>query len=257
MNATRTDVAVLLRDVAGSLESTSPVDAEDAYRRSLVLAPNVACAHAGIARALFDLDRYSEADGHLRRALAVEPQHDEALRLRAAYLLAEGRVPEALDTHAVAFESGAKGGATTAGFADLLSRLGLRADAVAAYRSALEREEMAEAHANLALLLVDARQLDEALAHLDRAATLDSGDLTIRLNRANVLVELGRLDEADDQYRALLADPSVGGAASLGLAAVHDAAGRCDEARVARVAAVTHTPELARRCTPRQTPMGV
>lgn len=256
MSATRADVARLLRGVAGSLASASPVDAEDAYRRSLALEPDVACAHAGIARALFDLHRYSEADGHLRRALALAPHHDEAARLRGAYLVAEGRVPEAIDAYGIALANGASG-ALASGYADLLSRLGLRRDAEAAYRNALLRDETSEAHANLALLLVDARQLSEALEHLDRAATIDPDDPTIQLNRANVLVELGQLPEAETVFTGLTGDPQVGGAASLGLAAVHDACGRSDQAAAARRDAFARTPELAGRCVAHQTPVGV
>ena len=70
----------------------------------------------------------------------------------------------------------------------------------------------------------------------------------MRLNRANVLVELGRLDEAAAQFGVLAGDPDVAGAAWWGLAAIYDARGDCDLAIAARLRAVQTDPELARRC---------
>ena len=70
----------------------------------------------------------------------------------------------------------------------------------------------------------------------------------MRLNRGNVLVELGRLDEAAEQFVSLTGDEDVAGPAWWGLAAVHEARGDCDEAVAARLRALETEPELARRC---------
>jgi tetratricopeptide (TPR) repeat protein len=224
-----------------------PVFAEDAFRRSLQLEPGVAAVHAALAEVLTRLNRYAEAATHLRRALTLDPQQEQALALQMELLVAEGLVPEAIARFVTATANGASARIITS-FGDLLARLGLREEAAARYREALRCGGTSEAHANLALLAVDEGRFEEALAGFDRALKLDPTTSEVRLNRANVLVELGRLDDAAAQFSALTDDPDVAGAAWWGLAAVNDARGDCEMAMAARLRAVQTDPELARRC---------
>jgi predicted Zn-dependent protease len=120
--------------------------------------------------------------------------------------------------------------------------------AAARYREALRAGGTPEAHANLALLAVDDGRYEEALHGFDRALKLDPTLVEVQLNRANVLVELGRLDEAAEQFVHLTHDDEVAGPAWWGLAAVHEARGDCGEAVAARLRALETEPELARRC---------
>ena len=230
-----------------------PVFAEDAFRRSLQLEPGVPAVHAALAEVLTRLNRYAEAASHLRRALTLDPQQEQALALQMELLVAEGLVPEAIARFVTATANGASARIITS-FGDLLARLGLREDAAARYREALRCGGTPEAHAYLALLAVDEGRFEEALAGFDRALKLDPASSEVRLNRANVLVELGRLDDAAAQFSVLTADPDVAGAAWWGLAAINDARGDCDEASVARLRAVQTDPELARCCA--TTPVG-
>ncbi len=236
-----------LRTLGVAYASSDPVAAEDALRRSLQLEPGVACTHAGLARVLCRLNRYSEAEAHLDRALALDPHHDEATALHAELLVAEGKVPDAIRRYVVAAANGASARVIT-GFADLLARLGLRDDAASRYRDALGRDESCEAHANLALLAADDGRLEEALGGFDRALELDPTAAEVMVNRANVLVELGRLDEAEDAFVSLTVDPDVAGAAWWGIAALSDLRGDVAAASAARERAVVAAPELARRC---------
>ena len=224
-----------------------PVFAEDAFRRSLQLEPGVAAVHAALAEVLTRLNRYAEAATHLRRALTLDPQQEQALALQMELLVAEGLVPEAIARFVTATANGASARIITS-FGDLLARLGLREDAAARYHEALRCGGTSEAHANLALLAVDEGRFEEALAGFDRALKLDPMSSEVRLNRANVLVELGRLDDAAAQFSVLTEDPDVAGAAWWGLAAINDARGDCDVAMAARLRAVQTDPELARRC---------
>ncbi len=89
---------------------------------------------------------------------------------------------------------------------------------------------------------------DEALVELERALTLDPEAPEARLNRANVLVELGHYEEAAEAFAPLVDDPDAGGAALWGLAAIRDACGDTVGALRARSVAITRIPELTRRC---------
>ena len=113
-----------------------PVFAEDAFRRSLQLEPGVAAVHAALAEVLTRLNRYAEAATHLRRALTLDPQQEQALALQMELLVAEGLVPEAIARFVTATANGASARIITS-FGDLLARLGLREDAAARYREAL------------------------------------------------------------------------------------------------------------------------
>jgi protein O-GlcNAc transferase len=235
------------RTIGAAYGEVDPVAAEEAYRRSLQLEPGVAVAHAALAEVLTRLNRYAEAASHLRRALALDPQQEQALALQMELLVAEGLVPDAIARFTLSLANGANARVITL-FGDLLARLGLREDAADRYREALRAGGTPEAHANLALLAVDDGRYEEALQGLDRALKLDPTLIEVRLNRANVLVELGRFDEAAEQFVSLTADPDVAGPAWWGLAAVHEARGDCGEAVAARLRALETEPELARRC---------
>jgi protein O-GlcNAc transferase len=236
-----------LRTLGAAYGEVDPVIAEEAYRRSLQLEPGVAVAHAALAEVLTRLNRYAEAASHLRRALSLDPQQEQALALQMELLVAEGLVPDAIARFTMSLANGANARIITL-FGDLLARLGLREDAAARYREALRAGGTPEAHANLALLAVDDGRYEEALQGFDRALKLDPTLVEVQLNRANVLVELGRLDEAAEQFIHLTHDGEVAGPAWWGLAAVHEARGDCGEAVAARLRALETEPELARRC---------
>jgi tetratricopeptide (TPR) repeat protein len=227
--------------------AADPVVAEDAFRRALQLEPGVPAVHAALAEVLTRLNRYAEAASHLRRALTLDPQQEQALALQMDLLVAEGLVPEAIARFVTATANGASARIITS-FGDLLARLGLREEAAARYREALRCGGTPEAHANLALLAVDEGRLDEALAGFNRALKLDPSSSEVRINRANVLVELGRLDEAVAEFTELTDDREVAGPAWWGLAAVNEARGDCAMAAAARHRAVQTDPELARHC---------
>ncbi len=238
--------ARLFQQIGAAAAESDPVDAERSYRRSLQFDPDVAGAHAALAEVLFRLHRYSEAERHLVAALEIDPDQAEANRLQAEYLVADGRVPEAIQRFVASMANGANACVRSA-FGDLLARLGLRRDAEAQYRHAAI-SGVPEAHANLALLLADEGRLEEALLELDRALALDPDLVEARLNRANVLVELGRINEAEPIFTELATVEDVAGAALWGLAAVMVQRGDERGAMDARRRAIVAEPDLARRC---------
>lgn len=86
-----------------------------------------------------------------------------------------------------------------------LMRLGLSDDAEAVLNEVIRRHpRIAEAHNQLGVLCLDQRRLDEALAHLERAAHLAPEDPLIFNNLGFALLTAGRPDEAVDVLREAL-----------------------------------------------------
>jgi len=71
---------------------------------------------------------------------------------------------------------------------------------------------------NLGLAFAAAGQFDSALVTLDRAIATHPGSATLRFNRANALIAVGRPDEAESELRSALALDSMQPAARLMLA---------------------------------------
>jgi Tfp pilus assembly protein PilF len=247
------DAAAGYRSLGARYATTDPVDAEASFRRSLELEPDVASAHAGLAVALCQLARYGEAQSQLERALALDPANDDAGCLWAALMVSHGAVAEALGRYRAALADGGSA-RLRAGYGDLLARLGFVVDAEAAYRAALADAEDVATRTNLGLVLVARGRLADALAEFERALELDPEAGEAALNRANVLVELGRPEDALTALAALVERPDVRGPALWTTAHVHALDGDERAAEAARRAAVAAAPELAGRCPPSARP---
>jgi len=65
-------------DLGVELEVSAPVEARDAYRRTLELDPHHADAHVNLGRLLIETERPGEAETHLRAVLADAPEHATA-----------------------------------------------------------------------------------------------------------------------------------------------------------------------------------
>ncbi len=88
-----------------------------------------------------------------------------------------------------------------------LARAGLLDAARDAYDLALRTDpEFAEAMANRAMVDLELNRLEPALADLTRAIALGRDDVAVLAARGEALARLGRLDEAQSQFQALLAD---------------------------------------------------
>ena len=60
------------------------------------------------------------------------------------------------------------------------------------------------AHNNLGMILADRKQLDEAIAHYQKALEIKPDDVDAHNNLGSALVEPGRFDEAIAQFRKAL-----------------------------------------------------
>jgi Tfp pilus assembly protein PilF len=242
------EVAAGYAKLAGAYHSAGEhVDAERWWRTALAGDDSQVGCHVGLARTLAELGRLDEAEGHLRRALALDPLCEEAARIYAEICRWQGRLSEAARLFLSALARGAAG-AVLLGYAELTWALGAADDAEKHYRRALHHADVsAEACADLGVLLVTRRRPAEAEPHLRRAAD-ELGCAESLTNHANVLVELGRLAEADVRYReALLVDPTCA-EALWGLAELETRQGHTTSASDLRRRAVDLRPGIAGRC---------
>jgi len=98
------------------------------------------------------------------------------------------------------------------------------------FRRALElRPSYADAYFSYGRFLASRRRLDEAIAQLDRAETLDPLSLSLQANRALLDYFAGRYAEAERGLRDVLRSDSTDITARWGLALVAEQQGRFDE----------------------------
>ncbi len=149
------EIAAGYAALAGAYHSAGEhVDAETWWRRALAGDDSMVGCHVGLARTLAELGRLDEAEGHLRRALALDPLCDEAARIYAEICRWQGRLSEAARLFLSALVRGAAG-AVHLGYAELTWALGAVDDAEKHYRRALHHADVsAEACADLGVLLV-------------------------------------------------------------------------------------------------------
>jgi superkiller protein 3 len=104
-------------------------------------------------------------------------------------------------------------------FGDVLLAHGFAAEARVAYRNARElAPTVFDWHYMLGVLELGEGELDAALGHLDRALEIHNGDYPARIRRGDVLLDLGRLDRAEDDFEhaRLLNPDSAAALAGLG-----------------------------------------
>ncbi|HSN22270.1 MAG TPA: tetratricopeptide repeat protein [Usitatibacter sp.] len=210
------------------------------------------------AVALFRAGRVADSEALLRRLLAVQPGHADALELLGTALGVQGRHGEALAAFDRAREAKPSSHSIRRNRAQALLHLGRPAEARAelekalqlrpdhapswgllgsvlaaqgdaagaerAYRRALQAAPSAEGHYNLALLLQEAGRTEEAIAGYRQALAFNRDFAAAHNNLANALKAMGRAEEALAHYaEALRADPSLADALSNYGAALREA----------------------------------
>jgi serine/threonine-protein kinase len=184
--------------------------AHDAIERALVLGPDLADVHAilGWIRLTLDLD-WKRADASLRRALELEPMHQDALRLAGVaarvggdFVRAEGLLRQAAEVDPLS-------GSPLHNLGFLFQLLGRDAEAIEAYDQALALAPNRPVTRGFrAISLLALGRHDEALAETEREP-----DPVFRLwARAAVSWALGRAEEADRHLAELIETFPVDGA---------------------------------------------
>lgn len=224
---------------AGFAHSSNYKDALGFWSRAAADSPNSAMSHIGLATALAQYGRYTEAETELRRAVDLDPSDFGAHFNLGVALAAQGRAYEALAQYSAALaikpdlaEAHLAAGLILAaqGRADLalaayaaalrispdypeahyqsgflLAALGHGAEAEAHYRAAVRaRPSYAEAHHNLGVLLAGLGRPAEALAEYEAALRLNPAFAEAHYNMGVSLMAAGRGEEAAWHYRKAL-----------------------------------------------------
>ena len=126
-------------------------------------------AHANLGRILNALGQYEEAEPHLRRATALNPQAKSAHFGLGAALYGQGRYVEALTATRVAIE---------------------------------QDPDFVKAHFNLGVILSALERFEEAEPHLRRAIALNPQDMDASQELAEVLFRMGQDAQDNEQPEA-------------------------------------------------------
>jgi tetratricopeptide (TPR) repeat protein len=200
-----------------------------AFEKALAADPKHWKAHNNMALAAIDLGELELAEAHYRESLAIEPQ--PAIYSDLGFVLErQGMTEEAAELYRKSLELDPASASAHYNLAASLARRGEFAAAERHFRAALEQKSSAQTHTGLGIVLWRQGRVDEAIVSLGAAIEADSEHPAAYDQLGTILVEQGRFEEAESNYRLLVRTrPSA--AAHQKLAEVLIRLGRADEAR--------------------------
>ncbi len=239
--------------------------AAELYQRALEARPEFTLARTNLGELLAKRGDIAGAVREYEQALKDAPESPGVQYNLARHLAEAGRVEEALAAYRKTVEVKPKDVRAWNNMGLLLAQQGRAADAEQAYRSALERApNYTLARANLGNLLMDAGRFDEGVAAYEEGIALDPKNAELmnglgwrfeqkgdrdralswygraldtapnfpaaRINRANLLIALGRLGDAEKDARAAVEQSPQSAQALFILGNIYALSGRRDEA---------------------------
>jgi len=204
----------LIRKEAGDLE-----DAERLLRGSITLEPGRAEFRANLGNLLRRMGRLADAELCYRDALARDREHAPA-RLGLARTLNDlGRHSAAEAECRVLVATHGSDPQSWSALAMALRDQHRLAEAETAYRNATARApEYGPAHHNLGALLSSMDRPAEALEELEHAQAAGIGSAQLAFSRGRALLQLYRLDEAEQAFAQVVAHAPTNRDAQLALA---------------------------------------
>ncbi len=188
------------RKEAGDLEG-----ALDAYRRALVLAPDYAAALYNCGLVLQEAGRPAQAEPYLRRFAQLEPSDRDAFFRLGLVLAAQERHAEAAEAYREALRLDAGNPLLLLELARCDAALGRRREACEGLQAALRiLPDLDEAHNMLGVLLEGQGDLEGALQHYRRAASLQPRDAVYLSNVAVALGLKGDYGESIRMFRSAI-----------------------------------------------------
>ena len=185
-------------------------EALDAYRVA-VQHPNTPLAHSNLGMVLNKLERYEEAETHLRRAIALDSKTKHAHRHLGNALYGQGRYAEAVDAYLVATEQHPDDAVAHASLGATLNVLGRNEEAEThLHRALVLNPSHTEALYFLSTLRAEQQRYDEMLELLQRLIAIDPSDAAAHVSMGVASFFLGRSAEALRSFdQALSLDPTL------------------------------------------------
>ena len=189
-------------------------DAIGHLSRAVELKPDYASAWDNLGLALAGAGRLAEAISRYEQALRLQPNSAEASANLGVALAEAGRLPEAIARLRRAVELDPGYVAARNDLAVALAESGRREEAIAQYEEVLRREpENSEAHYNLGNALTETNRWAEAITHYQSAVRLKPDYPEAWANFGAALARSGHLSEAVAVYERALSvapnDPDV------------------------------------------------
>ncbi|MEW5900598.1 MAG: protein kinase [Acidobacteriota bacterium] len=200
-----------------------PRSAEEASRRMVSLAPNLANSHSFLGWALAIQEKFQEAETECRKSLELEPDHPYALPNLAHILFASGRAAEAVPLYRRVIELVRQGKlhgtvpANSVALALALKQSGQIEEAVkavAAGREALEKKhESSSVEASdwvyFGLLAAAGGESGKAEGYLQKALAVGIKNADVLMDLAELWALTGKTEQAIETLKkALAAGPS-------------------------------------------------
>jgi tetratricopeptide (TPR) repeat protein len=190
--------------------------------------------------------RLTEAEAAFRQALALQPNHSDALHLLGVVALKAGQLSAAVELIRLALKHNGQNAVYLSNLGAALSYQRAFGEAIAAYRQAIRiKPDFAEAHSGLGNALREAGQLDEAAAACRQAVRVRPDYAEAHSNLGVTLHNLGKLDEAVAAFRKAIAIKSGLAETHSNLGIVLRDQGKLDEAIAAFREAIRINPNLA------------
>jgi tetratricopeptide (TPR) repeat protein len=177
-------------------------EARDTLVGLVELAPNFAQAWNAYGNLLDDLGEREDAVAALQKATALAPENNDFLINLGIVATNAGRLEVAEDALGRAIRAAPAVGRGWAALAALERQRGKRDTAAELYRRAIEADsaDMRSRH-NLATLLREADEPEAALAQAEDALRIGPALPETAILRGHLLAELGRYEDAAEEYR--------------------------------------------------------
>jgi Flp pilus assembly protein TadD len=202
--ATAAAVVVVALAAGAWTQTTTWRDSESLWRRAVAVDSACSICESNLGRVIAGPARLDEAEGHVRRAIALRGDRPGPRENLGMILLMRGRLPEAEAAFRESLRLRPQHGPAHNDLGVVLANAGRDAEAEAAFREAVRLSpRLADALANLGLLYVRQGRHEDAIGVLQRALALDPTRRDARRWLAQSYEQAGRSAEAARENAAL------------------------------------------------------